>query len=74
MGCLHVRKLIKEKHSIEYLPMTVSTAFLSAYYIISAKHRRSRMLLILLYDTGICIQELADLNLSSLHLDALIHL
>lgn len=28
------------------------------------------MLLILLYDTGVRVQELADLNLSSLHLEA----
>ena len=41
---------------------------LSAYDTATAKHRRNRMMLIMLYDTGARVQELADLNISSLHL------
>ena len=64
-----VKKVKEEKRPIEYLQPTATAAILSAYDTNTVKHRRNRMLLILLYDTGARVQELADLNLSSLHLD-----
>lgn len=64
-----IKKVKEEKRPIEYLQPTATTAILSAYDISTAKHRRNRMMLIMLYDTGARVQELADLNLSSLHLD-----
>ncbi|HAE62862.1 MAG TPA: integrase [Eubacteriaceae bacterium] len=64
-----VKKQKEEKHPIEYLQPKATAAILSAYDINTSKHRRNRMLLIMLYDTGARVQELADLNLSSLHLD-----
>jgi len=63
-----VRKQKEEKHPIQYLQPSATAAILSAYDTKTAKHRRNRMMLILLYDTGARVQELADLNLSSLHL------
>lgn len=65
-----VKKQKEEKKPIEYLQSSATTAILSAYDTKTAKHRRNRMLLIMLYDTGARVQELADLNISSLHLDA----
>jgi integrase/recombinase XerD len=65
-----VKKLKEEKKSIQYLQPTATSAILSAYDSKTSKHRRNRMLLILLYDTGARVQELSDLNYSSLHLDA----
>lgn len=65
-----VKKLKEEKKSIQYLQLTATSAILSAYDSKTSKHRRNRMLLILLYDTGARVQELSDLNYSSLHLDA----
>lgn len=64
-----VKKLKEEKRPIEYLQPAATSAILSAYNSTTSKHRRNRMMLILLYDTGARVQELADLNLSSLHLD-----
>lgn len=64
-----VRKLKEEKHPIEYLQPAATAAILDAYGIKKAKHRRNRMLLILMYDTGARVQELSDLNVSSLHLN-----
>lgn len=64
-----VKKIKEEKRPIEYLQPTVTSAILSAYDSRTSKHKRNRMMLILLYDTGARVQELADLNLSSLHLD-----
>lgn len=64
-----VKKQKEEKHPIEYLQPSATTAILSAYDISTSKHRRNRMMLIMLYDTGARVQELADLNLSSIHLD-----
>ena len=64
-----IKKQKEEKRPIQYLQPSATAAILSAYDIKKAKHRRNRMLLILLYDTGARVQELSDLDLSSLHLD-----
>ena len=64
-----VRKVKKEKKPIEYLQPEATKAILASYDTRTAKHRRNRMILILLYDTGARVQELSDLSLSSLHLD-----
>lgn len=58
------------KKPIQYLSPPATTAILSAYGTDTSKHRRNRMLLILMYDSGARVQELSDLNRSSLHLDA----
>lgn len=63
-----IKKLKEEKKPIQYLHPTATSAILSAYDSMTSKHRRNRMLLILLYDTGSRVQELSDLNCSSLHL------
>lgn len=65
----NIKKQKEDKKPIEYLQSSATTAILSAYDTSTAKHRRNRMMLILLYDTGSRVQELADLNISSLHLD-----
>ena len=65
-----VKKIKEEKKPIEYLLPEATTAILSAYDLKTAKHRRNRMMLILLYDSGARVQELADLVVSSLHTDA----
>lgn len=65
----NVKKQKEEKKAIEYLQPKATAAILSAYDTKTAKHRRNRMILILLYDTGARVQELSDLNVSSLHLD-----
>ena len=64
-----VRKVKEEKKPIEYLQPAATKAILASYDTRTAKHRRNRMILILLYDTGARVQELSDLSLSSLHLD-----
>lgn len=64
-----IKKVKEEKRPIVYLQPTATSAILSAYDTGTSKHRRNRMILIMLYDTGARVQELADLNLSSLHLD-----
>lgn len=64
-----VRKLKEEKRPIEYLQPVATSAILDAYGTEKPKHRRNRMLLILMYDTGARVQELSDLNVSSLHLN-----
>ena len=64
-----VKKQKEEKKPIEYLQPKATAAILSAYDTKTAKHRRNRMILIMLYDTGARVQELADLNISSLHLE-----
>ena len=64
-----IKKQKEEKRPIQYLQPTATSAILSAYNTKTAKYRRNRMMLILLYDTGARVQELADLNLSSLHLE-----
>ena len=65
-----VKKFREEKRPIQYLQPGATAAILSAYDTKTCKHRRNRMMLILLYDTGARVQELADLNCSSLHLNA----
>lgn len=65
-----IKKLKEEKKPIQYLQATATSAILSAYGTKTGKNRRNRMLLILLYDTGARVQELSDLNFSSLHLGA----
>ena len=64
-----VKKQKEEKKPIEYLQPNATAAILSAYDTKTAKHRRNRMILIMLYDTGARVQELADLNINSLHLE-----
>ena len=64
-----IKKLKEERKPIEYLQPAAIVAILAAYGTKTAKHRRNRMLLILLYDTGARVQELSDLDLSCLHLD-----
>ena len=65
-----VRKQKEDKKPITYLSNAATSAILSACGTKTTKHRRNRMLLIMLYDSGARVQELADLNLSSLRLDA----
>ena len=65
-----VKKIKEDKKPIEYLAPGATAAILSAYGLKTAKHRRNRMMLILLYDSGARVQELADLMVSSLHIDA----
>lgn len=64
-----VKKMKEEKRPIKYLQPKATAAILSAYGVDTSKHRRNRMILIMLYDTGARVQELADLTFSSLHLD-----
>ena len=63
-----VKKVKEEKKAIQYLKPQATSAILSAYGVDTSKHRRNRMMLILLYDSGARVQELADLNISSLHI------
>ena len=63
-----VKKVKEEKKAIQYLKPQATSAILSAYGADTSKHRRNRMMLILLYDSGARVQELADLNISSLHI------
>lgn len=65
-----IKKLKEEKKPIQYLQPTATSAILSAYDSKTSKHRRNLMLLILLYDTGARVQELSDLNCSSLHFNS----
>jgi site-specific recombinase XerD len=65
-----IKKLKEDKKPILYLQPTATSAILAAYDSKTSKHRRNRMLLILLYDTGARVQELSDLNLTSLHMAA----
>jgi site-specific recombinase XerD len=65
-----VKKLKEPKKPIQYLQPSATTAILAAFDSATVKHRRNRMILILLYDTGSRVQELVDLKVSSLFLDA----
>jgi site-specific recombinase XerD len=65
-----VRKVKEAKKPIQYLQPSATAAILAAFSSTTAKHRRNRMMLIMLYDTGTRVQELADLCMSSLFLDA----
>lgn len=57
-----VKKVKEEKKAIQYLKPKATSAILSAYDVDTSKHRRNRMMLILLYDSGARVQELADLR------------
>ena len=57
-----VRKLKEEKTPIVYLQPKATAAILVAFDSKTSKHRRNRMLLILMYDTGARVQELIDLT------------
>lgn len=63
-----IKKVKEEKKPIVYLQPEAAAAILAAYDTATAKQRRNRMMLIILYDTGARVQELADMNNSSLHL------
>ena len=65
-----VKKLKESKKPIQYLQPSATSAILSVFNNAKAKQRRNRMILILLYDTGTRVQELVDLKVSSLFLDA----
>lgn len=58
------------KQPIQYLEKEVTEAILSAYENDTKTHIRNKVLLIVMYDTGARVQEIADLKLSSLHLNS----
>jgi integrase/recombinase XerD len=58
------------KAPVAYLSETALKEVLSQPDIRTPKGRRNRMILILLYDTGTRVQELVDLRLADLHLEA----
>ena len=55
---------------VGYLSMDALTALLAQPDIATMKGRRNRMIVILLYDTGTRAQELVDLKVSDVHLQA----
>ena len=52
-----IKKVKEEKRPIIYLQPSATSAILMAYDTTTAKHRRNRMMLIMLYDTGSRVQE-----------------
>ena len=58
------------KTPVGYLSKTALTAVLAQPDMTTVKGRRNRMIMILLYDTGVRVQELVDLRVSDCHLDA----
>ncbi len=57
------------KKPIIYLSKDAITALLGSTGTSTAKERRNRMLLILMYDSATRVQELADLTLADLHIN-----
>lgn len=56
------------KKPIEFLENEATKAILEAYDNDTKIHIRNKVILILMYDTGVRVQEISDLKLSSLHL------
>jgi site-specific recombinase XerD len=63
-----IHGLKNEKKPILYLSKNATAAILAAPGASTAKERRNRMLLILMYDSAARIQELANLTLDNLHI------
>ena len=57
------------KKPIEFLSDNAITTILAAVSTDTPKHRRNRIILILMYDTGARVAEMADIMVSSLHMD-----
>lgn len=70
MNALTVKGVKLESHPIEFFEPSQMKGILEAPDISRRTGRRNQMMLILLYDTGARVQEVLDLKLESLHLDA----
>ena len=68
-GVCQIKKLKEPKKPIEYRQPDATSAIMSDYDTRTSKHRRNRMMLILMYDSGARVQELADMDTTSLHLE-----
>ena len=55
---------------VDYLSKTALMAVFAQPDMRTVKGRRNRMIMILLYDTGVRVQELVDLRITDFHLDA----